>query len=247
MFLGGNCMSEFTSRVSLKKPEPWTDPVTGEIYPDGMPSTAAQSAQPYAQPAQPYAQPAQPYAQPAQPYAQPAQPYAQPAQPYAQPAQPYAQPANGSYSAAEVYPGAQNPPQPINQHTCFCRSCGSRIEDSAQFCRNCGAQQFPSQQPAPQQYQQPAPAPTPVIINNYNNNNVNNVASNNMVNVGGGRLRNKWVAFILCFFFGYMGVHRFYEHKIPTGILWLFTFGLFGIGWLIDLLVILCKPTNYYV
>ena len=55
-------MDEFTSRVSLKKPEPWTDPVTGEIYPGGMPSTAAQpSPQPTVQSyAQPAAQPAAP-------------------------------------------------------------------------------------------------------------------------------------------------------------------------------------------
>lgn len=51
--------------------------------------------------------------------------------------------------------------------------------------------------------------------------------------------KQKWVAFFLCLFFGYFGVHRFYVHKTGTGILWLFTFGLGGIGWLVDLVMIL--------
>jgi len=59
--------------------------------------------------------------------------------------------------------------------------------------------------------------------------------------------KNKWVTLLLCIFFGWFGIHRFYEGKIITGILWFFTFGLFGIGWFIDFLIIVFKQNPYYV
>jgi TM2 domain-containing membrane protein YozV len=43
------------------------------------------------------------------------------------------------------------------------------------------------------------------------------------------------IAWILLTFLGVFGVHRFYIGKVGTGLLWLVTGGLLGIGWLYDL------------
>jgi len=46
-------------------------------------------------------------------------------------------------------------------------------------------------------------------------------------------------AFLLCFFFGVLGIHRFYAGKVGTGILQLVTFGGLGIWALIDIVLII--------
>lgn len=50
--------------------------------------------------------------------------------------------------------------------------------------------------------------------------------------------RSRWVAFFLCMFLGVIGVHRFYVGKIASGLLYLFTGGFFGVGYVVDLLAI---------
>ena len=44
----------------------------------------------------------------------------------------------------------------------------------------------------------------------------------------------------LAMFGGYFGIHRFYVGKIGSGMIYLFTVGLFGVGWIVDIICILC-------
>lgn len=53
--------------------------------------------------------------------------------------------------------------------------------------------------------------------------------------------RKGWFLALMCFFFGGLGVHRFLVGKIGTGILYIFTGGLLGIGVLVDFIMILCS------
>lgn len=111
----------------------------------------------------------------------------------------------------------------------FCSKCGKEIDDAAVVCPMCGVptQNF-------NKNQQPQ-----VVVNNVNTNmNTNAVC---------GRAKNKWVALILCFFFGVIGVHKFYEGKVGMGILYLFTGGLFCIGVIVDFITLLFKPNPYFV
>ena len=103
----------------------------------------------------------------------------------------------------------------------FCKQCGAKIaNDNAKFCPSCGAATKTG-----------TPKEQPVVVN-VTNQNTN-------VNSFGIPQRSKWVTFFLCLFLGMFGVHRFYTGKIGTGLIWLFTFGVGGIGWILDLIFIL--------
>jgi len=50
--------------------------------------------------------------------------------------------------------------------------------------------------------------------------------------------KKKITALLLCIFGGALGLHHFYVGNIGKGILYIFTAGLFGIGWIIDIVKI---------
>ncbi len=58
-------------------------------------------------------------------------------------------------------------------------------------------------------------------------------------------MKSKTVALLLWFFLGWLSAHRFYVGKTGTGILYLFTGQLGGIGWIVDLFLIGTMVDNY--
>ena len=118
-----------------------------------------------------------------------------------------------------------------------CPNCGANIYDDINRCQYCGTYMPVNNQQtrvAPP-VQQPAAPVQPVIYNVINT--VPDSAYQQPIRVTASS-KSKWVAFFLCLCLGYLGAHKFYVGKTGTGILYLFTVGLFGIGWVIDLLVI---------
>ena len=114
----------------------------------------------------------------------------------------------------------------------FCKHCGQQIDKDCVVCPVCG-----------KQVEDLRSSQQPVVINNTN-------ANTNSVDVkmeNRGTEKNKWVAFVLCLFLGLVGAHKFYEGKILVGVVYIFTAGLFFVGWIIDLIAILMKPNPYYV
>ena len=120
------------------------------------------------------------------------------------------------------------------KNTKFCKFCGTKIPNDAVVCSSCGRQV----EELKGSDQQPSAMPNIVI----NNSNMNSNINTNQMNVPGRQMRNKWVALVLCIFLGYLGGHKFYEGKVGMGILYIFTFGLFGIGVFVDFITILMKP-----
>lgn len=137
----------------------------------------------------------------------------------------------------QTAPNQEQTAQQSVENTKFCKHCGAKIPVSAVICTNCGCQ-----------VEEIKHAEQPnIVINNSNVNSNTNTNTNAMLNAIGVRAKNKWVSLVLCFFLGCLGAHKFYEGKIIMGIVYVFTLGLFGIGVLVDFVILLFKPNPYYV
>ena len=113
----------------------------------------------------------------------------------------------------------------------YCSRCGAQIGEDTKFCPSCGAGNQNAQQVS-------QPVQQPVVVNVVNTNTNTNTNTNGFETMYG-PLKSRWAAFFLCLFLGYFGAHKFYVGKTGMGIVYLFTCGLFGIGWFIDIVVLL--------
>lgn len=113
----------------------------------------------------------------------------------------------------------------------YCSHCGTQISETAKFCPECGAGNQATQTVS-------TPSTQPIVVNVMNNNTNTNTNINQVDSVMI-PLKSRWTAFFLCLLAGYLGAHKFYVGKTGVGLLYLFTLGLFGIGWVLDTLILL--------
>lgn len=129
-----------------------------------------------------------------------------------------------------------------SMETKYCKHCGQVIDLDCVVCPKCGRQV--------EELKTNNNNPTPIIINNNNSVSSSSSASASAAayacpGVYYGRPKSKWISLALCVF-TFCG-HKFYEGKMGMGIVYLCTGGLFGIGWIIDIISLLAKPNPYYV
>lgn len=55
---------------------------------------------------------------------------------------------------------------------------------------------------------------------------------------------DKTITILLCVFLGHFGAHRFYQKKVVTGILFIATGGFWGVGQIVDIILILRNQFN---
>ena len=124
----------------------------------------------------------------------------------------------------------------MDENKKYCKHCGELIDKECVVCPKCGKQVEDISQKNDK----------PIIINNSASSSSSANASATIITpVITGRAKNKWVSLLLCIFT--ICGHKFYEGKFGMGILYLFTGGLFGIGWIIDIIALIGKPNPYYV
>lgn len=102
----------------------------------------------------------------------------------------------------------------------FCKKCGKEVDDGSKFCPYCGED----------------------LQGGSTGYTKTEFYSADGTKISSGRDSDKSRGLALIFaclgFFVVAGIHRFYVGKIGTGILWLLTGGLFGIGTLIDVIML---------
>lgn len=106
-----------------------------------------------------------------------------------------------------------------------CQNCGAAVRPDQLRCLYCGSH-LDDRQARPQAEQRPQT----VVYNIYHQEAPVYYAAA----FPGVSDKSRWVAFFLCWFLGGVGAHKFYLGKTGMGFLYLFTGGLFGIGWFID-------------
>ena len=110
----------------------------------------------------------------------------------------------------------------------FCSKCGKEILDEAVVCIHCGCA-VPKQSNVESALEGAAESLEEAAQS----------AKSAISNIKPSGQKSGVVALVICFFFGYLGIHRFYSGHIGIGVAQLLTFGGCGIWALVDLIIII--------
>lgn len=111
-----------------------------------------------------------------------------------------------------------------------CDSCGANV--NGVFCEYCGAR-MPIERVETQTINTEK-----VVVNNYYYPQGEQATVTVSPQPAGVSPRSRTVALVLCVLLGYFGAHRFYAGRYGLGVLYLLTVGIFGIGWLVDIVLV---------
>ena len=144
----------------------------------------------------------------------------------------------------------------------YCSNCGKKLEDDYEYCPECGVKIilsygigntcFPARVKRCKKCGAEMPEDAFYCLNcgwTFDDSNDFSRVQNQVVQPQQyfGIWKNKWTALLLCIFLGWMGAHKYYEEKIGMGVLYTFTIGLFLIGWIVDIIILITKPNPYRV
>ena len=124
-----------------------------------------------------------------------------------------------------------------------CPKCGAQV--NGKFCEYCGSE-LPKNQPNTinsnnshttviNNYYRTETPPYHNIQNQPYQNRTYNIPSYQDEFYDEASEKSKISALLLAVFLGYFGAHQFYAGKTTMGILYIFTMGLWGIGWIVDI------------
>ena len=111
-----------------------------------------------------------------------------------------------------------------------CESCGASATGA--FCEYCGARM-----PVERVETQTINAEN-YVVNNYYYPQGDQASVAAAPQAAGVSPKSRTVALVLCVLLGYFGAHRFYVGRHGLGVLYLLTIGIFGIGWLVDIVLV---------
>ena len=125
-------------------------------------------------------------------------------------------------------------------NTMRCPSCGANA--NAAFCEYCGTK-MPIER-----VETTAINAENVTVNNYYVQQAEQTPTSSLRRsaqstfadsepVLGASPKSRLITLLLCIFLGYLGAHRFYTGRYLLGVLYVFTIGIFGIGWLVDIVL----------